>query len=63
MKYNALFDVAFTVITEYEDPYDSPAAVLLQGLRKRLEYLEQHPADCGDSFGFSDSYAIEEDKT
>lgn len=60
MKYNALLDVAFIVVTEHEDWTNIPAETLLAGLRARLEYLEKHPAQCAEAFGFSDQYEVDE---
>lgn len=59
MKYNAMLDIAFTVVTEHEDWQDIPAEVILKGLRNRLEYLEKHPEEIGDAIGFSDQFEEE----
>ena len=60
MRFNSMWDVAFAVVTKYKDPYSIPAEELLAGLRERLEYLEQHPQECAEAFGFSDQYEIDE---
>jgi hypothetical protein len=61
MEYNSMWDVAFTVVTGHEDYTEITAKTLLAGLRRRLEYLEAHPEDCAEAFGFSDQYEIEDD--
>lgn len=56
MKYNTMFDVAFSVEHDCDDPHDVPAAVLLQALRHRVNYLRRHPEDAMDAFGPCDTY-------
>jgi hypothetical protein len=60
MRYNSMWDVAFTVVTEHEAPHNVPKSVLVAGLRERLIYLEQHPEECAEAFGFSDQYETDE---
>jgi hypothetical protein len=59
-RYNSMWDVAFTVVTEHEAPHNIPRSVLVAGLRERLIYLEQHPEECAEAFLFSDQYEMDE---
>ena len=59
MKYNTLFDVAFSVVHE-GDPADVPVEVLLEALQKRIDLLKANPAEALDAFGINESYEIDE---
>ncbi len=54
-KYNTMCDVGFTIEHNYEDPCDIPIADLINALRKRAEYLEEHPNEAVEAFGFLDT--------
>ena len=58
MKYNSMFDVAFSIEHDHEDPYDVPVKDLIAACRKRLDYLESHPDDAQEAFGHSDTYEV-----
>jgi transcription elongation factor Elf1 len=60
-KYNAMIDVAFSVVTPFEYWEDIPASILVEGLRKRLEFLETNPSEAAEAFGFSDQYEIDKE--
>jgi hypothetical protein len=62
MKYNHMFDVAFSLDTDVENPYEVPKEELLEALAKRLAFLRANPEECAEAFGFSDSYTIDERK-
>jgi len=57
-KYNHMFDVAFTVESRHEDYYDVSVEALIEGLKKRLQYLIDHPSEAIEAFGYSDTYKI-----
>lgn len=58
-KYNAMLDVAFTVVSEYEDWQDIPHDVLMYALWLRVKYLREHPEECKEAFGFCDQFEVE----
>ena len=58
--YNTLFDVAFSVDHNYEDPNDIPVEILLEALEKRLMYLKANSTEAKESFGFSDTYEADQ---
>ena len=59
-KYNTMFDVAFSLEHDYEDPYDIPVSDLCDALEKRLKYLRECREDSavGEAFGVCDTYEI-----
>ena len=57
--YNAMFDVAFTVVTKYKDWRRIPNEILLAGLQDRLNELRSFPAECGDAMGFCDQFEVD----
>lgn len=59
MKYNTLFDVAFSVVHE-GDPADVPVEVLLEALQKRIDLLKAKPDEAAGAFGINDSYEVDE---
>jgi len=56
MKYNHMFDVAFTVISEKKNWEDITFDDLMEGLIKRLPSLYE---DGAEVFGYCDSFEIE----
>jgi hypothetical protein len=56
--YNHMFDVAFSIESEHENYYDVPVEDLVAGLKKRLQYLIDHPSEAIEAFGYSDTYKI-----
>jgi len=59
-KYNHMMDVAFTVVSEEEDPYELTIEELIDGMDRRLESLrKQHSYEAREAFGHCDTY-IEE---
>lgn len=59
-KYNSMFDVAFTIEHDYEDPNDVPPALLIEACQRRLNDLRANPQDAAEAFGESDTYENEE---
>jgi hypothetical protein len=60
-KYSHMWDVAFTVENEIEDPTEIPAIELVNALQKRVDYLRQAiPFEGTEPFGHCDSYEIED---
>jgi hypothetical protein len=57
-KYNTMFDVAFTVEHNEEDPYNVNKDLLLAALQKRIDYLKRNPQECYGAFGICDTYEI-----
>jgi hypothetical protein len=58
-KFNHMFDFAFTVDSEFEDPYEIPRDQLFTAIQKRLDDLKQHPEEAADVFGYcNDSYEV-----
>lgn len=57
MKYNHMFDVAFTVESEEGNWKDVTFEELIEGLIKRLPELYKDGLEC---FGFSDTIELEE---
>lgn len=55
---NWMIDVAFTVEGPYETFDDIPPRVLLDGMRRRLQTLEQELDTCADAFSPCDSYEV-----
>lgn len=56
-KFNYVFDVAFSVISEADYWSDVTGEELIKGLEARIAYLKTlDPRDACEAFGFSDSY-------
>lgn len=49
-----MIDVAFTVVSEKEDPYSLTKEEVIAGLEKRLEYLRSNYEP--EAFGHCDTY-------
>ena len=60
MKYNHMFDVAFTVEVEEKDPEKIGSETLLAGLLRRAAYLAENEDECVEAFGYSDSHEVDE---
>ena len=69
-KYNHMYDIAFAVDTNVEDPYEVPEKELLLALLRRLANVVEegrvHNAqhlgfDIGGNIGYCDSHDKEED--
>lgn len=58
-KYNTMFDVAFSVEHECDNPEDVPVTELLDGMQRRLDDLRNHTSDAMESFGVCDTYVVE----
>jgi hypothetical protein len=61
-KFNHLFDVAFTVISDKEDGCEVPSTELIKALKARIASLEAM-TDEGEkleTFGLYDTYEIED---
>ena len=58
-KYNTMFDVAFTMEHDCEDPHDVDTNELCWALLKRAFYLLEHPGEAAEAFGVSDTYENE----
>lgn len=56
--YNTMFDVGFTIVHNYEDPYDIPVSELIDALQKRIAHLKSHPSDAKEAFGVCDTYEV-----
>jgi hypothetical protein len=56
--YNHMFDVAFSIESDRENPDDVSVEDLLKGLKKRFHYLVDNPEEAREAFGYSDSYEI-----
>lgn len=56
-KFNTMFDVAFAVEHDCEDPENVPVADLIAALQQRVNYLRTHPSDAVDAFGVCDTYS------
>lgn len=59
-RYDHLMDVAFSYVSENEDPDDDPVDVKIIALQKRATYLKHHPEEAAEAFGYSDSHEIED---
>lgn len=61
MKFNHMYDVAFTCVSEQEDPYEVTHGELITALEKRLRDLkgnESGDAIAGAALGHCDSYEV-----
>lgn len=59
-RYNTMFDVAFTVEHDYEDPFDIPKELLIEALQKRVDYIRASKEEgiVGEILGVCDTYEI-----
>lgn len=55
-KYNTMFDVAFSIDHDYEDPEEIPKPLLIQALERRIKVLQENPSDMAEAFGVCDTY-------
>jgi len=59
---NTMLDVAFTVIHEFEDPYDllseENVHLVFDALQRRIDYLRRNVHDAGDAFGVNDTFDV-----
>ena len=60
LKYNTMFDVAFTVEHDYDEPGDVPVKDLLAAMEKRLDYLKENPTEVIEAVGVNDTYSLED---
>jgi hypothetical protein len=58
-KYNSMFDVAFTVEHDHDNPEEVPVPELIAALERRLVYLKANPIEAVEAFGHSDTYETE----
>jgi len=68
MKYNHMYDIAFSVDTDVEDPFKVPENELMIGLLRRICTLLAEGGTCGtlgfcvgEAIDHCDSYEKEED--
>ena len=60
MRYNTMFDVAFTVDHEFENPGCVPVPLLIIGLERRLAYLKANREEAVEAFGILDTIELDE---
>jgi hypothetical protein len=62
-KFNHLYDVAFTVVSNTEDGSDVTPAMLRAALEKRIESLfaSSESLEPLEAFGLCDTYEMEDD--
>ena len=60
-KFNTMFDVAFTLVHECEDPDQIPTEDILDALQKRVDYLRNTASklEFNEAFGVCDTYPEE----
>jgi uncharacterized protein YifE (UPF0438 family) len=58
-QYSHLMDVGFTVISKHKDYTKIKPEDILEALGNRFRYLEKHPEECVEAFGFSDTIEAE----
>jgi len=63
MKYNTMFDLAFSVEHDNDNPEDVSAALLLDAAQKRIDFLRNHPGEAAEAFGVCDTYSNYESET
>ncbi len=59
-KYNTMFDVAFSVEHDFDDPHNVPVAALIEGLNRRLTYLIAHPQEAREAIDVANTYEKED---
>lgn len=60
MKYNTMFDVAFTLIHEQENWEKIPIEDILGALQARINYLRNHIGEAWEALGHCDTYSIDD---
>jgi hypothetical protein len=60
-KYNTMFDVAFEVDHDEDDPQDVPVEKLLDAVEKRLRTLRANLEEAAEAFGVCDTYSNEKE--
>jgi len=60
MKYNTMFDIAFTIDHDTEDARDIPADTLIDALERRIQVLKDNPGEALEAFGYNDTIELEE---
>lgn len=60
MKYNTMFDVAFSIDHDCDDPYDIPVDDIITALEARVQYLKANPLEVKEAIGACDTYDIKE---
>jgi len=58
--YNTMLDVAFTVVTPYENYEDIPPETIIAALLNRVAYLAANRQELTEAIGFSDQYEIKD---
>jgi hypothetical protein len=62
-KFSHMFDIAFTIENEIEDPDRIPVSDLITALELRIGSLRATPPDASRyAFGWNDSYEIDDEK-
>jgi hypothetical protein len=55
-KFNTMFDIAFSIDHNCEDPHDVPDEILIAALSDRLDHLRANPQEAAGAFGVCDTY-------
>jgi hypothetical protein len=59
-RFNHMFDIAFSLVSNEEDYEKVPASELIAALKQRVAALESmSDADALEAFGYADSYQVE----
>jgi hypothetical protein len=59
-KYNSMFDVAFSIDHDCDDPYDIPVAKLIDAMQERVNELRKLGGESIEAFGLCDTYEHQE---
>jgi len=59
MFFNTAFDISFSLVHGFDDPFDVPVAEKIAALEDRLQYLKEHPEEAAEAFGVCDTYDVE----
>tara|TARA_R110000803_G_scaffold192194_1_gene254944 strand:- start:554 stop:760 length:207 start_codon:yes stop_codon:yes gene_type:complete len=63
MKYNHMFDVAFSIESDEGDGYEIPSELLIKGLEERIKNLKGSPFQASEAFGLIDTYSNSPERT
>lgn len=59
MFFNTAFDISFSLVHGFDDPFDVPVAEKIAALEDRLQYLKDQPFGAAEAFGVLDTYDVE----
>lgn len=62
-KYNSMFDVAFSIDHDQDDPYDIPVRELIDAMQRRVNELRTLGGEAIEAFGLCDTYSKEDMET